>query len=214
MKLLIPWVKAIVRWFAEWKYFWVALGVTIVALLLAVRPGTTEAFVRLTGLVLQLLGVVTVVWGIGETRALFGHPSIVAIVRSRLARFPRFKMQPVTANGNSTSPGNKASGRADVMDSAGSDSSIEARVMVLEKNLFRTNQRIEHAQREFDSEVRNSNLALQREIQERTAEDQAIRAKLEATGTGGVHISVIGALWLFVGVTLSTASQEIFKWLN
>jgi hypothetical protein len=38
--------------------------------------------------------------------------------------------------------------------------------------------------------------------------------KLEATGTGGIHISAIGASWLFVGVILSTAAVEIVQWLN
>jgi hypothetical protein len=37
---------------------------------------------------------------------------------------------------------------------------------------------------------------------------------LEATATGGVHISAMGAVWLFVGVTLSTAGIEISRALS
>jgi len=37
---------------------------------------------------------------------------------------------------------------------------------------------------------------------------------LEATGTGGVHISAIGASWLFVGIILSTAAPEIAEFLK
>jgi hypothetical protein len=37
---------------------------------------------------------------------------------------------------------------------------------------------------------------------------------LEASGTGGVHISAIGASWLFVGVILSTAAIEIAELLK
>ena len=40
--------------------------------------------------------------------------------------------------------------------------------------------------------------ALEREKGARQIEDIAIRKKLEVTGTGGVHISAIGASWLFV----------------
>jgi hypothetical protein len=56
--------------------------------------------------------------------------------------------------------------------------------------------------------------ALKREEQARAAEDQVIRHKLETTETGGIHVTAMGALWLFVGVTLSTASPEIAKWLQ
>jgi len=55
---------------------------------------------------------------------------------------------------------------------------------------------------------------LKQEERNRAREDQSIREKLEATETGGLHISVMGALWLFVGVTLSTGASEIARWLN
>ncbi len=55
---------------------------------------------------------------------------------------------------------------------------------------------------------------MKREEQVRQAEDNAIRMKLEATGTGGVHISAIGASWLFAGIILSTAATEIASLLK
>ena len=70
-------------------------------------------------------------------------------------------------------------------------------------------ERISQTQAEMDQEFQKTADALKREGQSRVAEDIAIREKLEATGTGGVHISAIGASWLFVGVILSTASVEI-----
>lgn len=214
MKLFTTWAQALFRWLAEVKYFLIAIGVTIVALRLTIRPGTTEPFVRLTGLVLQLLGVATVIWGISETRAMFGLSSTAVAVRSWLKRFPDIKREAIIANGNCRPPKSTVSLEGYTMDYAGRDASIETRVEVLEKNLIHTNQRIDRTKSEFGNEVRNSKLALQSERLERTTEDQKIHAKLIATNTGGVHISVIGALWLFVGVTLSTASQEIFKWLG
>jgi len=48
----------------------------------------------------------------------------------------------------------------------------------------------------------------------RAKEDQAIREKLAAAQTGGLNISAMGVLWLFVGITLSTASPEITKYVN
>jgi hypothetical protein len=66
----------------------------------------------------------------------------------------------------------------------------------------------------MDEELRKTADALKREAQSRQTEDTAIREKLEATGTGGVHISAIGASWLFVGVVLSTAATEIAQLLK
>jgi hypothetical protein len=61
----------------------------------------------------------------------------------------------------------------------------------------------------MDEEFQKSADAMKREENSRQEEDKAIREKLEATGTGGVHISAIGASWLFVGVILSTGSAEL-----
>jgi hypothetical protein len=61
----------------------------------------------------------------------------------------------------------------------------------------------------MDAEFAKAAEAIKREEQLRQFEDLAIRETLEATETGGVHISAIGALWLLVGVALSTAAPEI-----
>lgn len=95
-------LKAIGPWFWEMKYLWLALVVIIVALVVALRPYTSEPVIRLTGLVLQILGIGTVAWGISETRALFGHPSLVGKCRKWLARFPlRRQNRIVVATGES-----------------------------------------------------------------------------------------------------------------
>ena len=66
----------------------------------------------------------------------------------------------------------------------------------------------------MDEEFRKTAEALKNEEKTRQVEDNALHKKLEATGTGGVHISAIGASWLFVGVALSTASVEIAGFLK
>jgi hypothetical protein len=88
---------------------------------------------------------------------------------------------------------------------------IEARVEALEKNITAIHTRITETHKEIDEEFSTAADALKRESQAREKEDKAIQQKLEATGTGGVHISAIGASWLLVGVVLSTASAEIAR---
>lgn len=75
-------------------------------------------------------------------------------------------------------------------------------------------ERITQTQHEIDVESNKAADAFTREEQLRASEDRAIREKLEATGTSGVHISAIGALCLFVGVILSAAAPEISAFLK
>lgn len=98
--------------------------------------------------------------------------------------------------------------------SPGPNATLDARVEALEKNIVGVNERLDQTQREMDDQFRKAEAAVRQAEEILAAEDRVIREKLEATGTGGVHISAIGALWLFVGVTLSTASPEISRWLQ
>ena len=75
-------------------------------------------------------------------------------------------------------------------------------------------ERITNTEKEMDEGFHKATEALKSEELARLTEDNFIRGKLEATGTGGVHISLIGASWLFVGVILSTAGIEIAEFLK
>lgn len=209
MNLTSVWLRAIWSWLTDARHTWLAVGVTAVALVVSLRPGVSEPVIRLTGLVLQLLGIGTVIWGISETRALFGHPSIASKARAWLGRFPLLRRSAVVSV--SGVAGLTATGRlhAVVTHVPGTSPTIDARVEALEKNISAIHERITQTQQEMDAEFQKTASATKREEQVRESEDRAILEKLEATGTGGVHISAIGALWLFIGVALSTAAQEI-----
>jgi hypothetical protein len=71
-------LKAVWLWLVEARHAWLAGAVICAALFISFRPHTTESVIRLTGLILQLLGIGTVIWGISETRALFGHASLAS----------------------------------------------------------------------------------------------------------------------------------------
>ena len=200
-------------WLAELRYVWLASVVAALALIVAAIGGTEPA-IRLTGLVLQLLGIGTVIWGIVETRALFGHPAIFAKTKHWLGRFPLLKQsRVVSAQGVAVGT---ATGRARAMVTHGpiAKPTVEARLDALEKNVIAIHHRITETQREFDADLGSIERKLAEEAMKRESEDTNIRGTLEATGTEGVHISAIGAAWLFVGVVLSTAAMEIEKWLR
>ena len=212
-KRLLLWHRSLWLWLAEPRHFW--LGVLIVLLaILFVLWKRTEPAIRITGLILQVFGIGTVIWGIHKTRELFGRPSILTLCREWLRRFPVYGGRMVTGKLNINLPGPTWSARGYVSANAGPNATIEARVETLEKNVKYINERIDHTQTEMDQKARAQAEALTQEKQTRGKEDQEIRAKLETTETGGLNISVMGALWLFVGVSLSSAAPELAKWLK
>jgi hypothetical protein len=211
---LWPWLKRVADWIAKARLLWLAVGVVVAAGIVALRPGTSEPIVRWTGLILQLLGIATVIIGIEQTRRLFNHPSLLSIAKAWLGEFPPYKRNIVigAAAGSFGIAGAKARGY--VTSNPPSNASIEDRVASLERNVGHLNKRIDDAFQELDKTQSEQTAALEKEKQERVAEDTKIASKLEMSDTGGLHISAIGALWLFVGVTLGTGSVEIAKWLQ
>ena len=207
-------LRAIGPWLLSARYAWIAVGGILIALTISLRPHTPEPVIRLTGLVLQLFGIGTVIWGISETRALFGHPSLASKAKSWLRSFPLLRRNIILAAGAISSSSAFCKGRAFVTHGPGPNPTIETRVEALEKNVDLIHERISSTEKEMDEEFRKATEALKNEEQSRQTEDRAIREKLEATGTGGVHISAIGASWLFVGVILSTAGIEIAEFLK
>lgn len=207
-------MKSFGLWIVDLKYFWLSTLIIVVALVLAIFPQATEAKIRLAGLFLQLFGVSTVIWGISETRALFGHPSLASKTKALIVRLLPFRRKTIGIVASIEAKSDTGKAREYITNSPGPNPTIDTRLDSLEKNISLINERLDQTQREIDLEFQKANKRLKQEKKERLEDTNSIREKLEATGTGGVHISAIGASWLFVGVILSTASVEIASWLK
>jgi hypothetical protein len=200
--------KAIWPWLADARHVWYSLAIIAVALIISLSLYPTEPVIRITGLVLQFLGIGTVVWGISETRALFGHPSVVSKIKAWFGRFPLVRRN-VVLSVDSASLAIRGGTARIYQTHKAADSTTEARLDSLERNVTLIHERITLAQKEMDEGLHKISASVKHEEQLRQTEDNETRKKLEATGTGGVHISAIGASWLFVGLILSTAAPEI-----
>ena len=214
MPINISRVRALWPWLAEARYAWLSIGVILTALIVSLRPNTPEPVIRLTGLVLQVLGIGTIIWGISVTRAFFGHPSFVAKTKSWLTRFPLLRRNIVSGAGAGSLSAMTCKARAHSTHNPGPNPTIEARIESLERNIALIHERITGTEKEMDEEFRRLSDALRSEEHVRQSEDTTLHRKLEITGTGGVHISAIGASWLFVGAILSTAAVEIANLLK
>ena len=101
--------------------------------------------------------------------------------------------------------------RAHMWSNPGLDATMAERIKALEENLQDVNQRLCSIQNEIDQSFRKQTEVLKHEQDTRAKADQEIREKLEATETGGLHISAMGVLWLVVGVIMSTIPTELTK---
>ena len=205
------WLKALRAWLSEASYI---LTAVLIAFVIIWFLSSSETTIRWAGMILQLLGIGTVILGIEETRRLFGRPNTIASSWHWLKRFPPFGGRTITASIHATRSGRSASGRGYMPAKIDPNASIESRVEILEKNIERLHERISTTESEMDSRFRTQKQELEAEKNSRESEDRKVLAKLEATELGGVHISAMGAIWLFFGVILSSIPKELSVLFN
>ena len=209
-------IKAVGPWMAEGKYLWLVFAPCLLALLV-ILLGPSEPVFRITGLVLQLFGISTIIWGISETRKLFGHASLASKIVAWFQRFPLRRRHLVMAVGRGDFAATMGKARAFVTHSAGPNPTLDARIEAVENNIASMQNQITAIERELDEGLGKVRDNIRSEARTRDADDKKLREKIESSATGGIHISAIGAAWLFVGVLLSTAAPELAtfaKWLR
>jgi hypothetical protein len=156
---------------------------------------------------LQLCGIGTVAWGNRKTRKLFGEKSYPARFREWRAR--RTASRALTGAAMMAEIGDMSSAEAYLSQTAGPDATVERRITVLEANLDDLRQRHDKTRRELQEESRTRKAAVDAERQTREHGDEDVRAVIREAAAGGLDLSAMGVLWLFAGVILGTASQEI-----
>jgi len=212
---MIIWLRAVWNWLNEARVFWFLVLVAVGALIVAFGAEATEARVRVTGWVLQLLGLSTVAWGIRETRQMFRRPDVLALASAWLARYPKYpKYTGITGTIGTAEERDTAHAIGHVSTKARAAPTLEDRVAALEDKLRSTTSQVQHTQRDLSLEVHNRQAALNQERQTREQQDQELERKLEVAETGGLHVSAVGLVWLALGLTLSTIPNELLCWLR
>jgi hypothetical protein len=93
------------------------------------------------------------------------------------------------------------------------NSPLEERLEAIEKNIPLMQGRISNTQNDLDHAVRVLQGELKNIATSSTEQVQRVHSQVRSLGTGSLHISAMGALWLFIGSILGTLSQELHKWL-
>jgi hypothetical protein len=216
LKLFCLWLKRL--WFWAWKPYPVYLTVLAVALpFVASFYWPDEDTIRRSGLWLELLGIYTVWLGIEETRKLFGHPPFLKQARQRVRQWwqarPPFRRGVTVGIGAASIGVSGARARGSVWNNAPPDATVEQRLDAMEKNLTRVRDDLARFEGKTDDEFAKQTETLKQEQQSRATADQELRDLLTATETGGLHITMAGAIFLFAGVVMSTVPVELADYL-
>lgn len=212
--IFLRWILKTIQWFyTEFRLSWLCLTVVAASFCVVAINDAVEPMIRITGMFLQIGGICTVAWGIRETRKLFDHPSLIGLVKESFERFPKFRPQQrsfvMRAAINATT---NIEGRA--VSSLPPNSSLELRVAAIEGQLVNLTENINKVQTQLVQETQKMSSELKKERINRENEDQTIHNRLEVAETGGLRISIVGLIWLFLGVIMSSASLEIAKFMN
>ena len=207
---LVRWLSRIATWLHEARGAWGATFAVVVVFLIswATFPAW-ELRVRIAGLVLQLLGVATVAVGLHKTRRLFCRPSLAKIAVGWFRRFPKFGVETRIVVGSVSLSASPTGFLAHGTVSPPPTASLEERIASLGRGLSRANLLIDRTQGRIEEEARNHGSALKSERRERAVGDARIQTLLEEAAAGGLYLEATGVIWLVLGVTLATASNEI-----
>ncbi|MBB4821849.1 hypothetical protein HNP29_005262 [Pseudomonas alcaligenes] len=210
MKKTLLWIKAIWAWLKRANNLWRAVSVAAIAVVYTYLHAD-EVSVRITGLVLQVLGIATVAWGIKETRGLFGQPSLLKVGVMWFKSFPPFGGRVTSGSGHGVIGNIRGGGNSYSQVPMDPGSSVDERLAAIERNLNLIHQRISHVESNFEQEARVLSEDIKKERMIREQDIEKTHGKIEAVSTGGLYISATGALWLFIGVVMSTAPNELIK---
>lgn len=217
MKNFVRWLREIGRWVRRApinSYYWWAVAGIGMSIAGVGAFGWTEKSFRLAGMCLQLGGVLTVVWGILKTRADFGQPTVRSQFKAWMKVFPPLNPPAITASINGVLPGLSGRGYLHTTHGPSADQTIEGRVTHLEgivKKLEDAQGRTHVAVVEAQAKAQE---ALDAQARQLLGQIDAVSKKIESTATGGVHVSAVGVVLLFVGTIFGGAAPELEKWLK
>jgi len=168
-----------------------------------------ETRFRLTGLVLELLGIITVVIGVNATLKLFDVDGLCKTILKWFKRFPKFVENARTTVGSISATTENATASFFGTTSLAPNSSIENRVAFLEEQLKQVHLQVYGNRIHFENECKSLSDALSAESDKRKTGDKQSHYDLKAFAVEDVYIEVMGVVWLIFGAISATASKEL-----
>jgi hypothetical protein len=202
-----------IRWvFGEFLFVWLTAIPIIGAVLAIWFFRASEPSIRITGMVLQILGLIPIFKSILDLRREFGFPGIIRSLKSSWGKRPKYKPAPIMMTGTATiGPFRAGISAYQSVPSSGVDP--------IDKQLEALRLNIEMLRRDFEANRKAVDDALEKCRHERTrlqreqsSKISRLTEKLRSINTSGLAWSASGAIWIGVGIVLSSMSIEIHGW--
>lgn len=171
---------------------------------------TLETRFRLTGLFLELSGIISVVYGLNKTLKLHLGKNLLHIILEWFKQFPKFRDDSRTVV-NSINATLGLSGALSTTKIPAPNSSIENRVAFLEEHIQRVVSQIQENKRYCENEFKKLSHALNAERNERESGDNQVKQDIKESALEDAYIELTGIFWLFTGAISATASTELAK---
>ena len=207
------WIQRKWIWAMRNKLFWwnlVFVAASIVFIFIWRSPGESDFRIKTLGMILQLIGVGTVWFDLTSTARAFGKTGMIQRTKEWLKAGFRGDAT-VFLSGAFASATATTNARATVRWPIDPNVVDWMRIEALEKNLAKIDEDITALFRELDQ---HTAAARERSLNEENVRAQAVadvRRELIEASVGNFPILVFGAVWLAVGVVLSTWAPEIVK---
>lgn len=214
-------MKLIVRWQVlkkaakdAWPAWLLIAGLLFAGFVMWLFLATPNDGVRYAGTILQALGLGTVAIGLRQTRQKFRHPAVGTKIKNWFKNIASaFKApEPITlqvSDGVSVTTGIDAI----LTVEPGPDTTIEQRVVLLEQKVKALRQELNTQIKEANHTIDIIKKEMQRESEERQTADKKTNQLIEEMGVGGIHLEIVGLVWLFLGVILTSIPDEIGRLL-
>jgi len=184
----------------------IILAVTLGALL-GTTPYERAAW---AATLLEIAGLVKVAWDVHEVRKAYERPSVIDAIATWFRDLPAVFRAPKPRTISMSASGMAITGgRASVSVKAGPNSTIEQRVEILEREFERVRDHTAAEHHDLVVKVDKIETSVTTERNERTQGQDALRRKVADLAVGGLHLELVGLVWLFFGVALSTLPERI-----
>jgi len=219
MRLTVRWrsLAAVLR--DAWPT-WLAISGLIFALTVALTAkwllsATLTDAIRYGGTILQILGLSMVAIGVKKMRRMFDRPSLGAGILTWLRRLAASFTGPKPIS-LQASAGAFAMTGGDVRLIRGvrPGATLDERVSILEENLKLLRDELDTRLQGVRQELGTVKESIERESQERRVADEKTARKIEEVAIGGLHLEVVGLVWLLLGVTAASIPDVIAAWLS
>lgn len=210
----MSWTKRKWSWAKQNPLFWcnfVFISASVAVIWASPAPNASDLRVRLLGMALQLVGIVTVWLDLTDAARHFGKggPLSFLVNTWEWLKIGIFGPKRIAVSSCAEGGYDIFAGRGRLRQPIGPSAPVLERVTALEVIVAQIDAGLDSAFQEIDERTRELRTKISAEAAAREHSIGDVKRSLESTATGNYAPLAFGAFWLAVGVVLATLAPEI-----